>query len=744
LAVGYGLGFTGLSLAYWAVGLGIGFTLASGWLVYWLVQGDEIQHRWLAIGLSLGVVASGPVLWATLSGMETAIMLCATLFCLYTYEHKRARMGLGALIWVALMRPEGAVIALSTAFAWAWRKRRRRRVAFIFLAGAGGAIFLQPGLNWLITGEVSATGTLAKSHLYNLTIPLDERLTIIFKQWLQIWREWVTGYNRVDGLYILPLLSVLALWMGWYGLRRTFQTRQIHSAVLVWVWLIGLSLAIATLDTAFWHFKRYQLPMMVLFFPLVGWQLHALLRLQWQQRPLGLYLVAGITTLNLGITGATALEYARRYENNIWVVRNQQIVLAEWIEANVPPDAVLAVHDVGVMRYVGQRTTYDVVGLTSPDTALAWRQGPGTLYENLRGHQPDYFAIYPDIQGLPLLVEAGVYGSEVYRVQIDLPVHTAAAATGTQVITQPDWAVITQGSDAVHQPISLTYRQGFKLLRRVNVADLESEKNANYTWWNRARLGGFASTVRHLPYYACETARDSACRVTDGGRVLTGGEAFDLPRLPDGNLSHYLVVMRVHAAQFSRLWVGCGDTRQLKIVPSIPGHWVEIPILLPKDTQRFCIETDGLYEPHYYWVYGGQFTPQIDAIGEITHFTPPDATEEGEILVKFAYIEVVEDTLTLEAVFSRQGEISSDGKVFIHLYASPNQPPVRQIDAWVGGVLPPPNWLEGDLSASWQLSLAGLSPGEYQLALGFYDPATTQRYQTPDGDRYFVGTVRVD
>ena len=40
---------------------------------------------------------------------------------------------------------------------------------------------------------------------------------------------------------------------------------------MIVLWLLAGTAAISTLDTAFWHFKRYQMPLIALFFPLAGW-----------------------------------------------------------------------------------------------------------------------------------------------------------------------------------------------------------------------------------------------------------------------------------------------------------------------------------------------------------------------------------------------------------------------------------------------------------------------------------------
>ena len=738
LAIGYGLGFTELKLAYWAILLGILCLGGTAWLIFDLIYDNQSQNWWIAVGLMLSFILGGPFLWASLSGMETALFMCAVIASLTAYHRQHERAIWGMSILVSLTRPEGAIIGLSMGALWAWQKRGQWRNAGLSLGLPLIGVLLQPLVNFLATGSFSATGNQAKSHLYNLTIPFDERLEIILRQTARLWREMLTGYSLVDGFYILPIVMWLTLLFILWQIRSSWSKQTVHSAVLVGVWLIGLSILIATLDTAFWHFKRYQLPIFALLFPLAGWMLTEIQHRKLKYTPT---IIGAILALNLLLTLGTATEYARRYRDNVWVVRHQQIELAEWAQANLPEDATLAVHDVGVMRYVGERTTYDVVGLTTEGTAAAWRQGPGTIYETLQQNEPDYFAIYPDIQSLPLLVEAGVYGEELYRVSINLPENTAASATGTQVITRPAWPNLTEGSSALHQPISLTYADDFTLLQRVNVADLDSEAQADYEWWNTVTPAGFATTVRTLPYYACAITAPGDCTLTDGGRVLTGGERFSLPDLPTG-ATNYLVILRVHANAPTHLMIGCAETTQTLAIPQIGGHWVELPILLPAETDELCVATDGTYEPHYYWVYGGSYIPEIAALGDVVHFSADADT--GEIILKNVIFTQSENSVRVNMIWTTQGKLTQHGKIFVHLYDDPNQPPLRQTEGWLEGVLPPANWLPGDLSTSYQLDLTDLPTGEYQVAIGFYNPNTGQRYVTGDGDRYFVGAVTIE
>src|SRR5690606_34957135 len=80
--------------------------------------------------------------------------------------------------------------------------------------------------------------------------------------------ELLTGLSNREGWYYPFTLSLLAL-VGIIGLARGRDRRVVVALVAAWL-VIGVA-AIATLDTAFWHFKRYQMPLVALLFPFAAW-----------------------------------------------------------------------------------------------------------------------------------------------------------------------------------------------------------------------------------------------------------------------------------------------------------------------------------------------------------------------------------------------------------------------------------------------------------------------------------------
>ncbi len=730
LAIGYSLGLTDAALAYWAVGIGAVSLLLSAWVIHQILP-EKSTYSYAAPFI---FILTGAFSWAAFSGMETSLFVLATLFGLYAYQTQKYRVWAG--VFAALVRPEGAVIAVTLAVLVFFQegvsaptKQGRWRKPLVLLPIL--AILVQPIVNLWMTGSASATGNQAKSHLYNVTQPMESRLLETGKTWLKLWREFLTGYSPVDGWYQFPLLGLGVVFIIFIAARQSWKNKTLNLPVIAGFWMLALSGTIATLDTAQWHFKRYQLSLYALVFPIVGWGIsqlspednfkNSLVQRagdRWQK-------LAAIFLLAFALY--TTFIFGNYYLNNGWVVKNQQMAMAAWVEENVPENATLAVHDVGIMRYFGERRTLDVVGLTSEGNAAAWRQGAGTLYERLAWLQPAYFAIYPDVLGLPFLVEAGVYGEELARFEIDLPPHTAASATGTQVVTHADWS----GVEPAQQPNLIP--EG-RLVGRLNVADLTSEADFAYTWRNPQKVEGFATLVRKLPYFFCAA---DPCTMVDGGRVINGEEHFALPPIEAGE--QYVIVARAEAASPAVLKIGCGETVDTAVVPALPGYWMDIPILLPAETEKFCLKTSDTYLSYHYWIYAVPTEALIPAGEVLAGVRDPFAPENTFQIVQME-TERRENQLSLTVTWQTDGKLTHDGKFFVHVYGDVNQPPLAQTDVYLNGQ-PPANWFAGRFVETVILPLDGLATGTYTLAVGMYDPVSGVRYRVGEGDRLLVGNV---
>src|SRR5690606_35528912 len=146
--------------------------------------------------------------------------------------------------------------------------------------------------------------------------------------------------------------------------------------------------------------RRYHMPLLALAFPLLTYAAAAL-----SAHPRGRARLVGYTLILTVFLNQIFVGY---HAANVESVAAQPLAMARWIASNTPPDSLIAVHDVGLIRYVGGRDTLDMVGLTTAGMADAWRNGPGAVGEALIAspRRPDYIAAYDDARGLSYLADS--------------------------------------------------------------------------------------------------------------------------------------------------------------------------------------------------------------------------------------------------------------------------------------------------------------------------------------------------
>jgi mannosyltransferase len=109
------------------------------------------------------------------------------------------------------------------------------------------------------------------------------------------------------------------------------------------------------------------------------------------------------------------------------------------------------------------------------------------------------------------------------------------------------------------------------------------------------------------------------------------------------------------------------------------------------------------------------------------------------------------DILQLTLFWQTDAPLDARYKVFVHLYAEPNQPPLAQQDGEPGGGLAPSNtWAVGAaIPDNHGVLIPGdLPPGRYQLMIGLYELFTGDRQpitldNVPQGDRLTLETITI-
>jgi len=434
-----------------------------------------------------------------------------------------------------------------------------------------------------------------------------------------------------------------------------------------------------------------------------------------------------------------------------------QLALSQWLGSHTPPDARVAVHDVGAVRYVGERYTIDAVGLTTHRMVEASRNGPGAAYEALRRARPDYYAIYPTIappfhgiSSAPSLL-----GEELYR--ISLPWYSPyTSAADTQVVTRPSWSDAGL-ADRPHQPDIVDGMHPLVLVDAINVADVVDECEHGYAWWTRQGFRGFVSEVWHMPYRQVQ-----GTALIDGGRVFDGGQSFTA-RTP--NSRPVIVVGRFHQLTDAVMDVRVNDVPAGEWrLPAIPGEWQESAFEVPTtmvagDMTRVTlavrpdVHEDTRVGLYYLWVFQG--SPILESA---TPTERTDARFDGVAALRGYDLvsdecspgDAVEFALYLRALERPRG----DWRIFVHLIDPRNDTTAGILSQWDAapraGTYPFWVWRSDEVvRIPVRLTIPDdAATGDYALLVGLYDGQTGERAPisgAPDfgAGRLHVATIRV-
>jgi len=187
-----------------------------------------------------------------------------------------------------------------------------------------------------------------------------------------------------------PSIILVPGILGWVVL--TVRRRE-WATLACMVWCAGyLYLYISRLP-AYQH-GRYLMPAMPVLFL---WGMLALLAFQrsslFQHRH-WLVQVVWQTSLVL-VTIGFAFLGARAYGEDVGLIESEMVVTAKWAARNIPPNSIIAAHDIGALGYFDDHPLIDLAGLVSPDV-IPFIRNEASLSSYLNQRGADYLIAFPD------------------------------------------------------------------------------------------------------------------------------------------------------------------------------------------------------------------------------------------------------------------------------------------------------------------------------------------------------------
>jgi hypothetical protein len=341
--------------------------------------------------------------WAAVSGMEIGFFTFLTLLFFLLLAKKASPILLGGLTGIlVLVRPEGIIFVL--VYGLHLLLIHPREIKPILIKGIALVFtFLVVISPWIV---------------FNLTYsgrPFPNTIVAKFMHYGSPWSAWrslkyignVIIYFLLRGPLLLILPSSVFEIYNAYRTRNTFPSQP-----LVWSFtLIGLY-AVA-LPTVLDH-GRYLMPLipLIIIFGMHGLtQLLETLTHTTMMRSTIWILLFGMVLL-LWINGSSDFSFRTRLLNDV------HTRAAKWINENVPKEAVIATHDIGLIGYYTERQIIDLVGLVTPEVVPLMKD-PQKMAEYLQAHDVSYLIVYTGYyDDLLTLLHAGcVFSPNAERLQ---------------------------------------------------------------------------------------------------------------------------------------------------------------------------------------------------------------------------------------------------------------------------------------------------------------------------------------
>ncbi len=573
LVPGFWLDISGVGIVVYVLFLGYVLLSLSASLMF--AMGTRLggrQSGWLC---SLLFLSCGPLLWGFFSGMEIGMFSFSILLTLSLFIANDRRCPYAATM-MALSRPEGIVLALLVAamsLTRDWRDNVKWSWCWLM---PFAALALQGLLINHYTGSPSASGLSAKWLFSAPHTSIPATIRVILFSFTGFMKGILAGslgeqtsahLYAYDGNYrrIVFAPFVALFFIAELGIRcwDEWQTRRPSVAVLAAMWFVLGILATCTLVEYDAHFNRYQQPFLPLFILFVGLGLQRLLAYKGAEG--AVVKVGWGFSFFFALWGLISVSFfAVAYGENSGDIRNQQIEMAHFIDANVPSDARVAINDAGAMRYFGNRETIDLVGLTTAGNSRPWRHGSGSIFERLESmdpsRRPQYFAIFPNWFQFP----GGTFLRPLHRIRIFAP----SIIDAEKVLYHANWESLQDGGSFYGElPVG-----EWRVVDHIDVADLDSEGLHDYSSYVQYPGKGEANLLLNL-------SREGEVLATlmDGGRTATGGEQMSVEIDP---AKPALLAMRT-VTGIRQNFVVMADGVEIAEV-DLPGgrgrHWLDITI----------------------------------------------------------------------------------------------------------------------------------------------------------------------
>ena len=254
--------------------------------------------------------------------------------------------------------------------------------------------------------------------------------------------------------FLLPLLALFFV-VGWQGLERSAKPERPKSQAKKWFYCLGgvaavlsvifylnplvakdevLRYLLGSLSPSALDFAsfRFVLPFAVFFIILM-----ALLggARSFTGRPVSRKIACALLITGVILQAGFLINRGHFYARSVKNINEMQVYLGKWVNRNLPQGSLVAINDVGAIKFFGERQCLDLEGLASPQLIPYKIMGRESRIVYLHRHRPDYFVIFP-IWYPEVYTYLGLRERILYEVKLEDNVVCGGAV---MVVSTPDW-----------------------------------------------------------------------------------------------------------------------------------------------------------------------------------------------------------------------------------------------------------------------------------------------------------------
>jgi len=380
----------------WTFGMGILLLWGVAYLVEKTVRKLVLSYHPIFPWIGFLIIFEWHFTWAAASGMETLLFSSMVVWVLFSLiEEHPHYFKIGILIGISIwIRPDGLTL-LGPAFMVSMLNKTpvKKRIINIgkVIFGFGGIFALYLLFSLALAGTPWPTTFYAKQAEYE----------ILSNNYFM---------ERLGKLSVQLLVGIGSILLPGYFLMMNQAIRKRKWGYLAsFFWILGFLIIYAWRLPVVYQHGRYVIPLMLVFisFSCIGMLDYLQKTNQGLRWVFDKTWIIGIGIILIIFWGYGSIVYAR----DVAIIESEMVDSANWVNINIPDDAIIAAHDIGALGYFGNHRIIDLAGLISPEV-IPFLRDEVRLTEFLDAQNVNYLITFP---GWYPKLSLGL--SEVYSTQ---------------------------------------------------------------------------------------------------------------------------------------------------------------------------------------------------------------------------------------------------------------------------------------------------------------------------------------